>query len=90
MSVLACNRAYCPNIMCDRLILNGEMYICNDCFKELLKFKETWNESVQPIHVDHLIRQFMTTALGTYTTDNKDSVEEEFKRLTDLNRDYED
>jgi hypothetical protein len=34
MSVLACDRAGCRNIMCDRLSYDYG-YICNDCFEEL-------------------------------------------------------
>lgn len=35
MSVLACCRRDCPNIMCDRL--SGEHgYICHECFEELV------------------------------------------------------
>lgn len=35
MSVLACNRKGCDNIMCDRLSLKHG-YICNECFDELV------------------------------------------------------
>jgi len=36
MSVLACNRRNCENIMCDRLS-NTHGYICDECFEELVK-----------------------------------------------------
>ena len=35
MSVLACNRKNCKNVMCDHLS-NIYGYICNDCFNELV------------------------------------------------------
>lgn len=35
MSVLACNREKCENVMCDRFS-HTHGYICNDCFKELV------------------------------------------------------
>lgn len=35
MSVLACNREGCNEIMCDR-ISHEFGYICNDCFEELV------------------------------------------------------
>ena len=36
MSVLACNRIGCNNIMCDRYS-NMYGYLCDDCFDELVK-----------------------------------------------------
>lgn len=34
MGVLACDRAECPNIMCDHLIA-GRFYCCFECWSEL-------------------------------------------------------
>lgn len=42
MSVLACDRHDCDKVMCDRCILHGSAYICDNCWVELLEFKETW------------------------------------------------
>ena len=36
MGVMACDRRGCEHIMCDRVILNGSRYICEDCFTELV------------------------------------------------------
>jgi len=36
MGVLSCDRTGCTNIMCDRYS-HTYGYICNDCFKELLR-----------------------------------------------------
>jgi len=35
MGVMACDRAECPNIMCDRYSKDFG-YICADCFEELV------------------------------------------------------
>jgi len=35
MSVLACCRRDCPNVMCDRLSYEHG-YICHECFEELV------------------------------------------------------
>ena len=39
MSVLACNRLGCENIMCDRYSYKYG-YICNECFNELLSTQD--------------------------------------------------
>jgi len=36
MSVLACDRNGCENIMCSRMSVCGSYYICNECFEELV------------------------------------------------------
>jgi len=36
MSVLACDRRGCPNVMCDRYSYEYG-YICDDCFRELVR-----------------------------------------------------
>ena len=38
MSVLACDRIGCDNIMCNRIgyIDNNHYYLCNECFEELV------------------------------------------------------
>ena len=35
MSVLACNRDYCENVMCSRMSVEHG-YICDECFNELV------------------------------------------------------
>ena len=40
MSVLACDRNGCENIMCDRYS-HRYGYICDDCFKELVRMGPT-------------------------------------------------
>jgi hypothetical protein len=41
MGVMACDRANCKHIMCNRLICDGHYYICEECWEELLEFKTT-------------------------------------------------
>ena len=85
MSVLACCRSDCDNVMCDRLILESSAYICNDCYKELLAYKETWPESMTPLDVREHIVNFMSTPTGTYKKKvvlDQEGIDNEFKRLT--------
>lgn len=37
MSVLACDRNGCDNVMCDRFSFQHNLYICDDCFEELVR-----------------------------------------------------
>lgn len=37
MGVLACDRNGCGNIMCGRFSYELQMYICNECFEELVE-----------------------------------------------------
>lgn len=41
MSVMQCDRRGCRNVLCQRVILNHEFYICEDCWKELLQLKRS-------------------------------------------------
>jgi len=36
MSVLACDRNGCENVMCNRLSTNCRYYLCDECFEELV------------------------------------------------------
>jgi hypothetical protein len=86
VSVLACGRYRCDNIMCDRLILGGSRYLCDRCYEELLVFKGTWDhETMSFAEVKPQIEAFMRTEPGTYAVprDARDTrIEEEFARLT--------
>lgn len=83
MSVLACDRYRCPNIICDRLIFNYSQYICEDCWKELLKFKNNWSSTLRQNDVRKHIEAFMETEPGSYNEDlTPDEIEKEFRRLT--------
>ena len=42
MGVMACDRPGCDNIMCSRLVLNDSMYVCDDCWNDLLERRATW------------------------------------------------
>ena len=55
MSVLACNRKGCNNIMCDRL--SSEYgYLCYDCFHELVNLGVSANIELfmasKPVNID--------------------------------------
>ncbi len=87
MSVLACDRYNCPEIMCDRLIMNGSKYICSDCWYELLEYKETWKKHISNLaEVEEVMENFFRSKPGTYIKLNNDNAEEmidkEFDRLT--------
>ena len=59
MSVLACSRSECDNIMCDRLY-KGEHYVCDECFLELTRLGTSitaeWflrtPKSLRPVSID--------------------------------------
>ena len=36
MSVLACDRMGCENVMCDRICHDRQEYLCQRCFEELV------------------------------------------------------
>ncbi len=36
MSVMACDRRGCRNVMCDRLSDQYQAYLCDSCFEELV------------------------------------------------------
>lgn len=53
MSVMACIRNKCENIMCDQYI-EDHGYICNDCCKELKEF-------YAPPRLEKILEDFMNT-----------------------------
>lgn len=84
MSVLACDRRSCPNVMCDRLILDGTRYICDECWEELVEYKATWQPPMTPLEIENKIREFMGTWTGTHkTVETECDIDAEFRRLTD-------
>jgi hypothetical protein len=80
MSVLACDRNGCENIMCHRLILNSTMYICNSCFEQLESCKETWPLKMKAFEIKKKIIDFMNTESTDF--DDLIDVDKEFFRLT--------
>ena len=85
MSVLACDRAFCSEVMCDRMILDGSQYICDRCWKELLEYKATWPRTMAPGYVRRRIEEFMVSAPGSFKVPV--NTDEEFDRLTQGPRD---
>jgi len=74
MSVLACDRRGCANIMCDRYS-HTYGYICNDCFEELVA-----------LGMGADIRCFMELEVGEIQTDSdlaRECFDREFEYLRD-------
>ncbi len=83
MSVLACDRRRCPEIMCNRMILGNRYYICEDCWNELLIAKKTWSAPMALTAVAEHIEAFMKTAPGTHLEPvGQGEIDDEFERLT--------
>jgi hypothetical protein len=70
--------------MCDHLILNGARYICNDCYEELLNYRESWPNEMVKLEIKERIEVFMNeTTPGTYSPElDYNGIQEEFDRLT--------
>lgn len=86
MSVLACDRQDCRNVMCDRLILEGSRYICDDCFDELLEAKKSWPDKMTTVEVETAIRNFLESPKGTHKVLRGREIDREFNRLIGNNR----
>lgn len=85
MGVMACDRRDCPNVMCNITFMEGRKYICYECYEELLKWRETWDEETPYYEVEGLILRFMQTPPGsTKPSENSPDVrtQQEFERLT--------
>lgn len=80
MSVLACDRLDCGNIMCDRLLFNSH-YICGECWQELLAYKATWKNLTES-QIKLKIMGFFGTEPGTYFSEEIVDIDEVFDRLT--------
>jgi hypothetical protein len=83
MGAMACDRDGCEHIMCNRLILRGDYYICNDCYNELQEYKETWRPPMTERDVEDKIVEFMRTEPGTYKKLEAEDIDKLFKRLTE-------
>lgn len=64
MGVLACDRNGCGNIMCDRFSYELQMYICNECFEELVETGATTD--IESFMNSSRKRQFNTGARERY------------------------
>jgi hypothetical protein len=83
MGVLACDRSGCSHIMCERIILDHSMYICRECYDELLEYKATWSCEMKLVDVEKRVREFMYSDVGTHKTKMLygEEIDEEFARL---------
>jgi len=72
MSVLACDRKGCDNIMCDKLILNRSRYICWECWHELEEVARGWPDRMTKRELNNRVRDFIEncekTESGDYET----------------------
>ena len=87
MGVMACDRDGCPNIMCDKIILEGTrdgyLRICGDCWEELLFHGESFRLSATESWVEGQIRAFMRTEPRSYGPRGpRETTADIFKRLT--------
>lgn len=87
MGVMACDRDGCTNIMCDRCILHNTMYICDQCYEELVELKERWTRTdwdapLTIAELEQAIRDFMSTEPGTYRELPPMDLNEVFRQLT--------
>ncbi len=82
MSVLECDRTGCPHVMCERMVLDGSMYICSECFEELDEYRRTWTSPMSRAGVRQAIVDFMKTEPGTHSVlEGAVDVDAEFNRL---------
>ena len=65
MSVLACNRRRCSNVLCDNTILGDRYYICDECLEELNVVKLTW-KTRNKREIEDLVEEFMNSEKGSY------------------------
>ena len=76
MSVLACNRAGCENIMCE--IYSPDFgYICRDCYGELVNILENAGEGA---NYYELTEAFMDTEKHTAADSAQEFLDREFER----------
>lgn len=81
MGVMACDRAGCEHVMCNRLILDGEMYICGECYTELLEARKAWPWEMTALELREAILEFMRTNPGHHRILSGDDLDAEFERL---------
>lgn len=81
MGVMACDRTECENVMYERLILDGRMYICSDCYAELLCDKKTWPVTMTALEIRERIENFMRSRPGRYQVLSGEDLDNEFNRL---------
>lgn len=81
MSVLACERNQCSNVMCDYFILNR--YICSDCLFELREEMKNWNQIMSRSEMHEKIEEFFLSEVGyDYTLVD---ISEEFDKILKRN-----
>lgn len=85
MSVLACDRIGCENVMCDAMLFGNEMYICWQCLAELEEYKNTWELPITEAEIEKRIRGFMDSGPGAFKVtpiEDREGVERVFAKFT--------
>lgn len=83
-----CDRYGCATVLCDRLILEGSCYLCDDCYQELIEAKKYWPLNMTAWRVRILIEEFLrrfppdTLMYPHCFLSTSKTVDEEFERLT--------
>jgi hypothetical protein len=81
MGVMPCYRTGCENILCRRIIFDRQ-YICDDCWDELVRYKNTWKGPMTEAEIKVRIEQFMETDTGSYSIVDDISIDRMFDLLT--------
>jgi hypothetical protein len=80
MSVMACDRRGCGEIMCHHLI-DGKYHICTSCLGEFEEDRRTWPNSMPKSDVLKLVIDFLDTSKGTFTKLDERGIDDELGRL---------
>lgn len=83
MGVMHCDRYKCKEILCRRLVLDGQFYVCEGCWDELLRLKSTWEPGLTKGEMRQHIEDFLETAPGASSLlDTREALDEAFEELT--------
>lgn len=67
MSVLACDRTGCENVMCDRWFPALQLYVCRDCLAELRSAMHAAPAEEVDLGGRQFVRRFMAGPKGERT-----------------------
>jgi hypothetical protein len=83
MSVMACGRIDCENVLCDTLLRlkSRESYICSECLLELKASRAMWPRSMTIDEIHEAVEEFLTTPKNSVIPLHDDEVEDEFKHI---------
>lgn len=90
MGVMTCGRDGCRNILCDRTITHSDYsssYICDECWEELMNFKDTLTPPMTERDVREAIDGFMDTEKGKHSKPDHCDIDEVFRCVSSDRRD---